>query len=232
MPASVYSEIEEKLPEPTLCPNDAIGEIENAGCACFRCEASPSRVYRSADADVGACSRRASRLRKAKTPIHPSQKGWRMSRTINVITIGHPSAFRQLHAEGKYAVFIKTRRPCLPDLYVVGRLLKTARDFQPASAIAFFNSEASAIEALKRWALDPVVPKPPPRCVTRWLIAAIPVGNVKLRPKLANWNWTCEPTNTHVRMRMKFVHRFSRSDICEMTVSDEPPSKVEATFKN
>jgi hypothetical protein len=86
-----------------------------------------------------------------------------MSRTINEITIGHPSAFRQLHMEGNYAAFVKTQGPCLPDLYVVGRLLKTERDFQPASAIAFFNSEASAIEALKRWALDPVAPKPLPK---------------------------------------------------------------------
>jgi hypothetical protein len=86
-----------------------------------------------------------------------------MSTEINVITIGHPSAFRQLHTEGNYTVFVKTRRPFLPDLYVVGKLLKTARDFQPASAIAFFNSEASAIKALKRWALDQVPPKPPPK---------------------------------------------------------------------
>jgi hypothetical protein len=85
-----------------------------------------------------------------------------MSKAINVITIGHPSAFRQLHTERNYAVFVKTRRPFLPDLYVVGRLpSKTARGFQPASAIAFCNWEASAIEALKRWALDPVTPKPP-----------------------------------------------------------------------
>ena len=95
-----------------------------------------------------------------------------MSRTVYVIiiehpsaeiTIGHPSAFRQLHTEGNYAVFVKTQGPCLPDLYVVSRLLKTARDFQPASAIAFFNSEANAIRALKRWALDQVPPKPPPK---------------------------------------------------------------------
>jgi hypothetical protein len=44
---------------------------------------------------------------------------------------------------------------------VVARLVKTASDFQPASGIAYFNSEAGAIEALKRWALDPVAPKPP-----------------------------------------------------------------------
>jgi len=79
------------------------------------------------------------------------------------ITIGHPSAFRELHREGNYAVFVKTQGPCLPDLYVVARLLKTASDFQPASAIESFNSNASAIEALKRWALDPVAPKPPPK---------------------------------------------------------------------
>ena len=88
---------------------------------------------------------------------------WRMSSTINEIAVGHPSAFRRLHTEGNCAVFVKTQGPCLPDLYVVGRLLKTARDFQPASAIAFFNSEASAIKALKRWTLDPVAPKPPPK---------------------------------------------------------------------
>src|SRR5260221_14734169 len=79
------------------------------------------------------------------------------------ITIGHPSAFRQLHREGNYAVFVKTQGPCLPDLYVVARLVKTARDFQPASATAFSNSEASAIKTLKRWTLDPVAPKPPPK---------------------------------------------------------------------
>jgi hypothetical protein len=84
-----------------------------------------------------------------------------MSETINVITIGHPSAFRQVHAEGNYAVFVKTRMPFLSDLYVIARLSKTARDFQPASAVAFFNSEASAIEALKRWVMDPIAPKPP-----------------------------------------------------------------------
>ena len=77
------------------------------------------------------------------------------------ITIGHPSAFRELHREGNYAVFVKTQGPCLPDLYVVARLLKTASDFQPASAIESFNSEASAIEALKRLSQDPVGPKPP-----------------------------------------------------------------------
>lgn len=65
------------------------------------------------------------------------------------------------YTEGNYAVFVKTQGPLLPDLYVVARLVKTARDFQPASAVAFFNSEASAIKALKRWALDPVAPKPP-----------------------------------------------------------------------
>jgi hypothetical protein len=86
-----------------------------------------------------------------------------MSRTINEITIGHPCAFRQLHTEGNYAVFVKTQGPCLPDLYVVARLVKIARGFQPAGAISPFNSEASAIEALKRWARDPVVPKPPPK---------------------------------------------------------------------
>jgi hypothetical protein len=86
-----------------------------------------------------------------------------MSRTINEITIGHPSAFRQLHTEGNYAVFVVTQGPSLPDLYVVARLVKTASDFQPASGIAYFNSEASAIEALKRWAMDPVAPKPPPK---------------------------------------------------------------------
>jgi hypothetical protein len=79
------------------------------------------------------------------------------------ITIGHPSTFRRLHTEGNYAAFVKTQGPFLPDLYVVARLVKTASDFQPASVIASFNSEASAIEALKRWALDPVAPKPPPR---------------------------------------------------------------------
>jgi hypothetical protein len=84
-----------------------------------------------------------------------------MSGTTNVITIGHLSAFRQLHTEGNYAVFVKSRRPCLPNVYVIGKLrLKAARDFQPASAIAFFNSEASAIKALKRWALDPIAPSP------------------------------------------------------------------------
>jgi hypothetical protein len=76
------------------------------------------------------------------------------------ITIGHPSAFRQLHREGNYAVFVKTQGPCLPDLYVVARLVKTARDFQPASAIESFNSEASAIKALKRLSQDPVGPEP------------------------------------------------------------------------
>ena len=86
-----------------------------------------------------------------------------MSGTLYEVTIGHPSAFRELHREGNYAVFVKTQGPCLPDLYVVARLMKTASDFQPASAIAFFNSEASAIKALKRWALGPVVPKPPPK---------------------------------------------------------------------
>ena len=86
-----------------------------------------------------------------------------MSGTLYEVTIGHPSAFRELHREGNYAVFVKTQGPCLPDLYVIARLAKTASDFQPASAIAFFNSEASAIEALKRWALDPVAPKPLPK---------------------------------------------------------------------
>jgi hypothetical protein len=86
-----------------------------------------------------------------------------MSRTINEITIGHPRAFRRLHTEGNYAVFVKTQGPSLTNLYVAARLVKTASDFQPASAIAFFNSEASAIEALKRWALDPVAPKPLPK---------------------------------------------------------------------
>lgn len=56
---------------------------------------------------------------------------------------------------------LKRRGPCLPDLYVVARLVKTARDFQPASAIESFNSEASAIKALKRLSQDPVAPKPP-----------------------------------------------------------------------
>jgi hypothetical protein len=84
-----------------------------------------------------------------------------MSRTLYEITIGHPSTFRRLHTEGNYAAFVKTQGPFLPDLYVVTRLLKTASDFQPASGIAYFNSEISAIEALKRWALDPVAPKPP-----------------------------------------------------------------------
>src|SRR5258707_6604542 len=88
---------------------------------------------------------------------------WRMSSTINGIAVGHPSAFRRLHTEGNYAVFAKTQGPCLPDLYVVARLVKTASDFQPASAIESFNSNASAIEALKRWTLDPVAPKPPPK---------------------------------------------------------------------
>jgi hypothetical protein len=78
------------------------------------------------------------------------------------ITIGHPRAFRRLHKEGNYAVFVVTQGPSLPDLYVVARLVKTASDFQPASGIAYFNSEASAINALKRWARDPVAPKPPP----------------------------------------------------------------------
>jgi hypothetical protein len=85
-----------------------------------------------------------------------------MSRTLyeTTIEIGHPSAFRQLHREGNYAVFVKTQGPCLPDLYVVARLVKTARDFQPASAIESFNSEASAIKALKRLSQDPVGPEP------------------------------------------------------------------------
>jgi hypothetical protein len=77
------------------------------------------------------------------------------------ITIGQPRAFRRLHTEGNYAVFVVTQGPCLPDLYVVTRLLNTASDFQPASGIAHFDSETSAIKALKRWALDPVAPKPP-----------------------------------------------------------------------
>ena len=68
-------------------------------------------------------------------------------------------AFRRLHTEGNFAVFVKTQGPFLQDLYVVSRLSKAALDFQPASAIAYFNSETSAIEALKRWALDPVAPK-------------------------------------------------------------------------
>jgi hypothetical protein len=79
------------------------------------------------------------------------------------ITIGHPRAFRRRYTEGNYAVFAVTQGPSLPDLYVVARLVKTASDFQPASGIAYFNSEAGAIEALKRWALDSVVPKPPPK---------------------------------------------------------------------
>ena len=86
-----------------------------------------------------------------------------MSRTLYEIAIGNPSTFRQLHTQGNYAVFVKIRRPCLPDLYVVARLVKTASGFQPASAIASFNSETSAIKALKRWAQDPVAPKPPPK---------------------------------------------------------------------
>jgi hypothetical protein len=95
-----------------------------------------------------------------------------MSRTLYEITIGHPSApitighprtFRRLHMQGNYAVFVVTQGPFLRDLYVVGRWSKTERNFQPASAIASFNSEASAIEALKRWAMDPVPPKPLPK---------------------------------------------------------------------
>src|SRR5258707_7113773 len=86
---------------------------------------------------------------------------WRMSSTINGIAVGHPRAFRRLHTEGNYAVFVKTQGPCLPDLCVIARLVKTASDFQPASAIESFNSEASAIEALKRLSQDPVGPKPP-----------------------------------------------------------------------
>src|SRR5258707_13096717 len=78
------------------------------------------------------------------------------------ITIGHPSAFRELHREGNYAVFVKTQGPGLPDLYVVARIVKTASDFQPASAIESFNSNASAIKTLKHWTLDPVAPKPQP----------------------------------------------------------------------
>ena len=85
---------------------------------------------------------------------------WRISSTINAIAVGHPSAFRRLHTEGNYAVFVKTQEPRLPDVYVVGKLSKTARGFQPASAIESFNAEASAIKTLKRWTLDPVAPKP------------------------------------------------------------------------
>jgi hypothetical protein len=107
-----------------------------------------------------------------------------MCKEINAIPIGHPSAFRQLHTEGNYAVFVKTRRPFLPDLYVVGKLLKTARGFKPASAIAFFDSEASAIKALKRWAVDPVAPKPPPKVPDREPIAATQARNVKLKSEL------------------------------------------------
>jgi hypothetical protein len=84
--------------------------------------------------------------------------------TVSAITVGRPSAFRQLHTEGKYAVFVKTGEAGQPDCYMIGRLpLNIEREFQPASAIASFSSEASAIETLKRWATDPLPPNPPPK---------------------------------------------------------------------
>jgi hypothetical protein len=91
---------------------------------------------------------------------------WRMSSIINEIAVGQPSAFRRLHTEGNYAVFVKTQGPLLPDLYVVARLVKIY-----------------------------------------------------------------EPNKIQVGTRMRFVHRFSRSVICKMTVSDEPPSKGESPIQ-
>ena len=83
---------------------------------------------------------------------------------VTAITVGSPSAFSQAHTEGGYAVFARERGPGEPDVYVIGRLPKKGEiRFQPASAIAFFNSEVSAIEALKRWASDPLPPAPPPK---------------------------------------------------------------------
>jgi hypothetical protein len=69
-----------------------------------------------------------------------------------------------VHTEGNYAVFARERGPGKPDVYVIGRLPKKDEiRFQPASAIAFFSSETDAIEALKRWASDPLPPAPPPK---------------------------------------------------------------------
>jgi hypothetical protein len=84
--------------------------------------------------------------------------------TINAIRIGRPTHFKQLHTEGNYAVFLRERGPGEPDLYVIGRPPQvTERQFQPASAIETFRSEALAVETLKRWALDPLPPAPPPK---------------------------------------------------------------------
>jgi hypothetical protein len=83
---------------------------------------------------------------------------------VTAITVGSPSAFSQAHTEGGYAVFARERGPGEPDVYVIGRLPKKGEiRFQPASAIAFFSSETDAIEALKRWASDPLPPAPPPK---------------------------------------------------------------------
>src|SRR6516165_813925 len=83
---------------------------------------------------------------------------------LTAITVGSPSAFSQAHTEGGYAVFARERGPGEPDVYVIGRLPKKGEiRFQPASAIAFFSSETDAIEALKRWASDPLPPAPPPK---------------------------------------------------------------------
>jgi hypothetical protein len=83
---------------------------------------------------------------------------------ITAITIGSSSAFWQLHTEGNYAVYGREHESGKSDIYVIGRLpRKGEREFQPASAIAFFYSETGAIDALKRWASDPLPPAPPPK---------------------------------------------------------------------
>jgi|SRR5271165_6954204 len=82
---------------------------------------------------------------------------------IYAIKVGCPGTYRQLHTEGKYAVFEKTAANGSLT-YIIGRVPeKTESSFQPASATREFTSEASATEALTRWASDPPVPKPAPK---------------------------------------------------------------------
>jgi hypothetical protein len=83
---------------------------------------------------------------------------------ISSIQIGQPNAFKLVHALGNYAVFALERGPGEPNIYVIGRLPHvTERGFQPGSALKEFSSAASAIQALKRWALDPLPPAPTPK---------------------------------------------------------------------
>jgi hypothetical protein len=87
-----------------------------------------------------------------------------MSRAVSTIPVGHPGSWRTVHTEGGYAVFARMPGLGRPVDYLIGSLAEaTQKDFQPASTIAPFSSEADAIEALKRWATDPLPPGPPPR---------------------------------------------------------------------